>query len=82
MGGIILRQIQAITPLPYVGRVVMLGPPNQGSEIVDKMGNMKVFQSVNGPSSFSFRLVPKVYPTVLGQSHSSLGSLLAIDLLI
>jgi hypothetical protein len=49
MGGIILRQIQATNPLPHLGRVVMLGPPNQGSEIVDRLGKMKFFQLLNGP---------------------------------
>ena len=37
MGGIILREIMKSSPIANIGRVVMLGPPNQGSEIVDKL---------------------------------------------
>ena len=73
MGGIILRQIQATTPLPYIGRVVMLGPPNQGSEIVDKMGNRKVFQLVNGPSSLQLSTNTESIPNRLGPVSFELG---------
>ena len=34
MGGIVLRYLQRHDPLPNIGRVVMLSPPNQGSEVV------------------------------------------------
>ncbi|MDP5078875.1 MAG: alpha/beta fold hydrolase [Opitutales bacterium] len=50
MGGIIVRQIQKSAPLPNIGRVVMLSPPNQGSEVVDKIGHWKAFHFVNGPA--------------------------------
>lgn len=73
MGGIILRQIQATTPLPYLGRVVMLGPPNQGSEIVDEMGKMKVFQLVNGPSSLQLSTNTESIPNRLGSVSFELG---------
>lgn len=50
MGGIILRQIQQTAPLPNIGRVVMLSPPNHGSEIVDRLGHTWAFQQLNGPA--------------------------------
>ena len=73
MGGIILRQIQATNPLPDLGRVVMLGPPNQGSEIVDKLGKMKVFQLLNGPASLQLSTHTSSIPNQLGPVSFELG---------
>jgi triacylglycerol lipase len=37
LGGIIVRQMMATAPFDRCGRVVMLGPPNRGSEVVDML---------------------------------------------
>ena len=50
MGGIILRVIKSTHPDFSVARVVMLGPPNHGSEIVDEWGDWKLFMQLNGPA--------------------------------
>ena len=50
MGGIIVRYIQQRFPIDNIGNVVMLSPPNQGSEVVDKLGSFKVFKWINGPA--------------------------------
>ena len=50
MGGIIVRYIQKYNPLPNLGRVVMLSPPNHGSEVVDKLGGLWLFKCINGPA--------------------------------
>jgi len=50
LGGILVRQIQAHDPISNLGRVVMLSPPNRGSEIVDKIGHWWLFTKINGPA--------------------------------
>lgn len=49
LGGILLRLYVREHPTPDLGRVVMLGPPNQGSEIVDKLGHLSLYRWINGP---------------------------------
>ena len=50
MGGILLRHFLHDQPIRKLTRTVMLGPPNQGSEIVDKLGNLRLFKFFNGPA--------------------------------
>ena len=50
LGAIIIRHIQSVQPIANIGRVVMLSPPNQGSEVVDKLGCLPVFKWLNGPA--------------------------------
>ena len=50
MGGILLRQFLQERPIKKIVRTIMLGPPNQGSEIVDKLGNLQLFKYFNGPA--------------------------------
>ena len=50
MGGILVRYLKSQEYLAHVQRVVMLGPPNTGSELVDAMGEWSLFDWVNGPA--------------------------------
>lgn len=49
MGGMLLRQWAKESSTNF-GRAVMLGPPNQGSELVDRIGETIPFRLVNGPA--------------------------------
>jgi hypothetical protein len=46
----VVRQYLATHELPELGRIVMLGPPNQGSEVVDRLGRLRLFHWINGPA--------------------------------
>jgi hypothetical protein len=51
LGGILLRYAYEQESIPDLGRVVMLGPPNHGSEVIDKTRNwpgVTVFTGIAG----------------------------------
>ena len=50
MGGILIRHYLENETLANLGRVVMLAPPNQGSEIVDALRDTPGFKLLNGPA--------------------------------
>ena len=50
MGGVLVRSYLADRKEPFEGRVVMLSPPNQGSEIVDAYADSPFLRALLGPS--------------------------------
>jgi pimeloyl-ACP methyl ester carboxylesterase len=71
MGGILVRQYLHTQSLPQLGRVVMLAPPNQGSEIVDAIAHWPLFKWVNGPAGQ--QLGTQGLPTKLPSADFHLG---------
>ena len=50
MGGLLVRQAFRDAVPAWLGRVVMLAPPNRGSEVVDTLGDLDAFGWLNGPA--------------------------------
>ena len=50
LGGIIVRYLEQTSPFPNAKRLVMLSPPNHGSEVVDKLRRWRPFHWINGPA--------------------------------
>lgn len=50
LGGLLLRAYLGAVMLPTLGRVVMLAPPNQGSEVADRLLRSRAFQWFTGPA--------------------------------
>ena len=75
MGGILLRYMvkEGLIKAPY--RAVMLSPPNQGSEVVDKLGGLRLFQAINGPAGNQLGTGPHQIPKSLGPVTFDLGVL-------
>ncbi len=53
MGGILVRYYLSCNYLSSLGRVVMLAPPNYGSEIVDRLAGKLWFRRLLGPAACS-----------------------------
>ncbi len=73
MGGILVRQYLSQHRLNQLGRVVMLGPPNQGSQVVDKLRDWSVFRWFNGPAGVELGTDMASVPKTLGAAEFELG---------
>jgi len=72
-GGILVRSYLAQHSVPVLGRVVMLGPPNQGSELVDRFGAWWLFGVIGGPAGRELGTGLDSVPNRLGPAGFSLG---------
>lgn len=73
MGGILLRYYLTQHTVPGLGRVVMLSPLNQGSEVVDRLGGLFLFKWLNGPAGGQLGTGPDSLPKRLGPVDFELG---------
>jgi pimeloyl-ACP methyl ester carboxylesterase len=73
MGGILVRSYFGRGTDPRLGRVVMLGPPNKGSEVVDRLGGWRVFKFLNGPAGIELGAGDESTPNRLGRVRFETG---------
>lgn len=75
MGGILVRYHLSRHQPPGLGRVVMLGPPNQGSAVADRLMDQAVYREVNGPAGQQLGTGPEGIAARLGPVSFPLGVL-------
>lgn len=73
MGGILVRQWVADVGDARIGRVVMLAPPNHGSEVVDELGDVAAFDWINGPAGAQMGTGDNSLPLALPDVTFDLG---------
>lgn len=73
MGGILLRLIQRDDPLPNVGRVVMIAPPNHGSDAVNVLAGLPGALWAMGPAGRQLAAGDNEFLESLGQPDFEFG---------
>lgn len=73
MGGVLVHSFLAGRPEPHEGRVVMLSPPSQGSEIVDAFADSDLIRSFLGPAGSRLGTSPDGIASQLGPVRFRLG---------
>ena len=73
MGGILVRQYLSQHTIENLNRVVMLGPPNKGTEIVDKLAHVPGFHFINGDAGLQLGTSQLSVPNRLGKANFDVG---------
>ena len=73
LGGIVLRSYLERHPFPDLGRVVMLAPPNQGSEVADALRRIRPLRWFLGPAFLQLGTTAQDVPRQLGPVRFELG---------
>lgn len=73
MGSILIRFYLAQHKINNLGRVVMLAPPNAGSELVDRLSRFQLFTLINGPAGKQLGTDASSLPNSLGPVDYEVG---------
>lgn len=73
LGGILVRAWLRENRPPSMGRVVMLAPPNQGSELIDRFGDLGAFAWLVGPTGVALGTGADSVPNRLGLPAAEIG---------
>ena len=73
MEGITVRYYLKHCDLPNLGRVVMISPPNQGSELVDLLKDQAVLERIYGPAAAQLSRDKGSFIQSLGPADFELG---------
>ncbi len=73
MGGIVVRAWLAVQRPDNMGRVVMLAPPNSGSQIASQLGDLSIYGKLTGPAGQELRTGSEGIANKLGPVDFDLG---------
>ena len=73
LGGLVVRTCLKDEKSAHVGRVVMMCPPNQGSELATCLQNYWLYKKILGPAGQQLGIDFDDYPHQLGPVHFQLG---------
>lgn len=73
MGGVIMRGYLAKHQIDGLGRLVLLAPPNKGSELVDTMKQIPGFDWVNGPAGVALSTDIDSIPNTISDADAEYG---------
>ena len=73
LGGILVRSYLSQHTITNLGRVVMLSPPNQGSEVVDTLGSLRIFKLINGIAGSELGTGTNSTPNQVGPATFTVG---------
>ncbi len=73
LGGLIVRYLIRVARPPDLGRVVMLSPPNQGSQLARLLGKNWFYRLATGPAGQQVASNPEELSGLLGPVNFDLG---------
>ena len=73
LGGILIRQYLQSHSLPAGSRVVMLSPPNHGSEVADYFADHRWFKTLLGPAAQQLTTGPAAFTSSLNRIPVEVG---------
>jgi len=73
LGGILVREYLDKNEVANLNRVVMLAPPNKGSEVVDKLKRVPGFRFINGYAGMQLGTDELSVPNTLGKANFDVG---------
>ncbi|EOQ89874.1 alpha/beta hydrolase family protein [Leptospira yanagawae serovar Saopaulo str. Sao Paulo = ATCC 700523] len=73
LGGILLRSYLKKNQIKHLGKIVMLAPPNKGSEVADFLSKFKVFNLILGPVVSQLKTDQNSYVNSLGLPNFQFG---------
>jgi len=73
LGGIVVRCYLQDHRLPEGSRIVMISPPNHGSELADAFAGIPLYRWLNGPAGTELGTGPDSVPNRLGPVRAEIG---------